>query len=94
MSAASLFDELMELARRSPADQSTATFTPLLLTDGRLAARAALELKRLQDRLFVLGAMKEAPCFFCGYNGPGYFQPKTHPCAERHHRLYPGDDPW
>lgn len=24
----------------------------------------------------------KAPCVLCGYNGPGFFQPTTHPCAE------------
>lgn len=42
------------------------------------------EIKRLQDLLFARGAMAEAPCFCCGYNGPGYFQVEAHPCAERH----------
>jgi len=23
-----------------------------------------------------------APCNICGYNGPGFFQPDTHPCAK------------
>lgn len=22
-----------------------------------------------------------SPCVLCGYNGPGFFQPVTHPCA-------------
>lgn len=43
------------------------------------------EAERLRDLLFASGAMTEAPCFSCGYNGAGYFQPKTHPCAARHH---------
>ena len=42
------------------------------------------EIKRLQDLLFARGAMAEAPCFCCGYNGPGYFQVDAHSCAERH----------
>jgi hypothetical protein len=41
----------------------------------------------LEDRLFTLGEMNHAPCFACGYNGEGYYQPDTHPCAEKHHRL-------
>lgn len=47
------------------------------------------EIERLRDLLFARGAMNEPPCFCCGYNGPGYFQPTTHPCAELHHRLMP-----
>lgn len=27
----------------------------------------------------------EPPCYLCGYNGPGYFQPETHKCAELYH---------
>lgn len=27
----------------------------------------------------------QAPCYLCGYNGGGYYQPATHPCAERYH---------
>jgi hypothetical protein len=42
----------------------------------------------LENLLFVLGAMEHAPCFCCGYNGPGYFNSNIHSCAERHHRLY------
>jgi len=45
------------------------------------------EIKRLQDLLFALGAMNSAPCFCCGYNGEGFFQPDKHPCAARHHAL-------
>ena len=44
-------------------------------------------IKHLEDMLFALGAMEEAPCFCCGYNGAGYYQPETHACAKRHHRL-------
>lgn len=25
--------------------------------------------------------LSDAPCNVCGYNGPGYYQPDTHPCA-------------
>lgn len=49
----------------------------------RLKARIA----ELEDRLFRRREMEAAPCFVCGYNGPAYYQPGTHPCAERHHRL-------
>jgi len=30
---------------------------------------------------------EKAPCYLCGYNGPEYFQPEQHLCAERYHRL-------
>lgn len=43
--------------------------------------------RRLEDMLFVAGRMEQAPCFVCGYNGPGYYQPGQHRCAARHHKL-------
>lgn len=43
--------------------------------------------KELENRLFELGAMESPPCFCCGYNGPGYYQPDKHKCAERQHRF-------
>ena len=27
----------------------------------------------------------QPPCYRCGYNGAGYYQPRTHPCAARYH---------
>ncbi len=27
--------------------------------------------------------LSDAPCDVCGYNGVGYYQPSTHPCAAR-----------
>ena len=43
--------------------------------------------RRLEDMLFAAGRMEQAPCFVCGYNGPGYFQAGQHKCAARHHKL-------
>ncbi|WP_136259402.1 hypothetical protein [Rhodanobacter lindaniclasticus] len=28
---------------------------------------------------------KKAPCYLCGYNGHGYYQAETHPCAAKYH---------
>lgn len=50
------------------------------------------EITRLEDRSFSLGEMENPPCFRCGYNGPGYFQESTHPCAKRHHELMKKDE--
>ena len=50
--------------------------------------RALEKIEDLEIRLFKLGAMQEAPCFKCGYSGPGYFQPNTHECAKLHHKYY------
>ena len=41
----------------------------------------------LEDLLFKKGAMEQPPCFCCGYNGAKYYDPNTHPCAQRHHKL-------
>lgn len=54
-----------------------------------IGKEADAEIRRLQDLLFERGEMAESlPCFCCGYNGPGYYQPDTHPCAARHHALF------
>jgi hypothetical protein len=55
----------------------------LLITQVELLAT----ILSLHDRLFRLGAMHDSPCFACGYDGPGYYQPETHPCATLHHKL-------
>jgi hypothetical protein len=31
-----------------------------------------------------------APCYLCGYNGAGYYQPDQHPCATRYHATVNG----
>lgn len=56
--------------------------------DSEQATRAAYKRAiELENRLFALGAMEDSPCFCCGYNGPGYYQPAQHACAARHHKL-------
>lgn len=50
-------------------------------------SEAKKRITKLEDLLFSMGAMDKPPCFCCGYNGPGYFQPEHHKCAERHYRL-------
>jgi len=32
-------------------------------------------------RVVARAGLSDAPCDLCGYNGPGYYQPNTHPCA-------------
>ena len=46
---------------------------------------------KLEMLLFKLGAMRNAPCFKCGYNGEGYYQADKHPCAHQHHKLCEND---
>ena len=48
-------------------------------------AKLRKERDRFADMLFARGAMDQAPCFNCGYNGAGYYTPKTHACAARYH---------
>jgi hypothetical protein len=28
---------------------------------------------------------ERAPCYLCGYNGAGYYQPSSHACSKRYH---------
>ena len=43
--------------------------------DYMLKERAPMDRRRFEH----------APCYICGYNGPGYFQPATHKCAKQFH---------
>lgn len=45
----------------------------------------AAEIKRLRKLAMSTHLFEEAPCFLCGYNGPGYYQPEQHPCAALYH---------
>lgn len=45
----------------------------------------AAEIKRLRKLAMTTHLFEEAPCFLCGYNGPGYYQPEQHPCAALYH---------
>jgi hypothetical protein len=38
------------------------------------------EVERLRTALLKRG-ISSAPCDICGYNGSGYYQPRTHPCV-------------
>lgn len=49
--------------------------------------RLCAKIEKYEKLLFEMGAMNRPPCFKCGYSGPGYFQPETHPCAKLHHDL-------
>ena len=33
--------------------------------------------------------MSDAPCKICGYNGPGFYQPNTHPCLSNNNYTRP-----
>ena len=54
------------------------------------ALHAALEAERDEWKRKCLGGFsrkrfESAPCYLCGYNGAGYFQPDQHSCAEFYH---------
>lgn len=66
--------------KTSPA-MAQATIDQLVKRNEQLEALV----KAYEDRLFRSRAMDTPPCFCCGYNGHGYYQPGTHPCAARHH---------
>jgi len=61
--------------------------------NGRFILASTIEerLLRYEKMLFEMGAMNKPPCFKCGYNGPGYFQPEIHKCAEQHWKYFKGD---
>jgi hypothetical protein len=52
-------------------------------SDQRLAAMGCVDTaRRILGQPLTKGApLSKPPCSKCGYNGPGYFQPDTHPCA-------------
>jgi hypothetical protein len=47
-------------------------------------------LTREQIEGFDTRKFEHAPCYLCGYNGEGYYQPETHPCAVRYHAQMEG----
>ena len=63
---------------------------PVAAVIRREVERERERIQKLEDRLFMLGEMERPPCFVCGYNGPNYYQPSVHPCAERHHLMRQG----
>lgn len=64
-------------------------------TTTTIAAEAAGEIERLRAevrrlRLLHLSRIDckrfaQSPCYICGYNGAGYYQPDVHPCAKAFH---------
>lgn len=45
-----------------------------------LASKPDVAAERIDVRRF-----ESAPCYICGHNGGGYYQPRTHPCAALYH---------
>lgn len=58
-----------------------------LMSNTHQMTELQFKVKKYENMLFKLGAMKKAPCFICGYNGEGYYNPSKHNCAKRHHKL-------
>ena len=53
-------------------------------------ARCETDFAAQQPAAVDRARFRKAPCYLCGYNGPGYFQPETHPCAATYHADHPG----
>jgi hypothetical protein len=83
--------ELIVFLRKNLSDRASLQCDNFDAIQADNAAQAA-EIERLQDRLFKLGVMRVPPCFCCGYNGEGYYQPATHKCAAREAALLEGKD--
>lgn len=50
------------------------------------AFRALLAyMEREEKNINVERFRDNPPCYLCGYNGPGYFQPEQHKCAAYYH---------
>lgn len=52
-------------------------------------AELRAEVERLRAQIEAMPfneiAFESPPCYLCGYNGPRYYQPDTHPCAAKYH---------
>lgn len=51
------------------------------------------EIERLRGAILADHRFSEAPCPACQYNGPGYFQPDTHPCSAAWHAAIKARNP-
>jgi DNA repair exonuclease SbcCD ATPase subunit len=93
----SIFPEFVELRNRAEAaererDHKDAQHTKLYAQfDAALREAEALRKDAEKWRSHIAKnetwekLFENAPCFVCGYNGPGYFQPDKHPCAKLYH---------
>lgn len=46
--------------------------------------------KAVQEALLdvmTVELFEKAPCYVCGYNSEGYYQPDIHPCAKKYHAI-------
>ena len=57
------------------------------LAEALTVAAAAGDPRAAWDGVTPVDAQRfdDAPCYLCGYNGPGYFQADTHSCAAGYH---------
>lgn len=93
------YAELVERLRNLDAAVQSGKHYGFEQTVWKEAASAILALQRENEELrkkldahqnwmLAHGAMLDPPCYICGYNGEGYFNPDKHPCAARHHAQY------
>jgi chromosome segregation ATPase len=45
---------------------------------------ALARLSKYLPPIIDIKRFEQAPCYLCGYNGQKYYQPKTHPCAQKY----------
>lgn len=72
-------DELSKIEKRL-------SFVALPVLEADIA-RLFATVRRLRELGFASGLMSSSPCFVCGYDGEGYFDPNAHPCATSHRAL-------
>ncbi len=80
---------LTEIAKHDSSNYSVAHRRLVKLA--REALSPALYSKSQQKRFLAvvtqmdLKRFESAPCYICGYNGPNYYQPEVHRCAQFYH---------
>ena len=71
------------IGRSDQEDRKAATIAGLRAVLARYGTLSAVPVDKKR--------FEKAPCYLCGYNGPGYYQPNQHPCAVRYHRVAADD---
>ena len=94
MTPAQLKDRIEQLEarrRKLPIDPSTLSKAQLIQSYWQLKIkseyweaqyRAAI---KHDGRIIDTLRFAQPPCYRCGYNGAGYYQPRTHSCAAHYH---------
>lgn len=59
----------------------------ILTSEKNDSARAAQQSAAVDGEIDK-ARFERAPCYICGYNGPGYYNPDNHPCAAKYHATH------